>query len=137
MRRITAWRNFSANSQNVASTNLLTSGGLDAGTVEKENAFYGYQAGRFTENAYNSFFGHLAGAKNVSGDSNSFLDIRPESIMEKAVQILLLVQVPDHIIMTEDITFMWVMPAAHQIKEIQTLSLEPIPVQKLQEKAMS
>ncbi|MBU7569433.1 MAG: hypothetical protein KAF41_02170 [Flavobacterium sp.] len=63
---------FSANSQNVASTNLLTSGGLDAGTVEKENAFYGYQAGRFTENAYNSFFGHLAGAKNVSGDSNSF-----------------------------------------------------------------
>lgn len=34
-----------------------------------------------------------------------FLDIRPESIMEKAVQILLLVQVPDHIIMTEDITF--------------------------------
>lgn len=57
MRRITAWRNFSANSQNVASTNLLTSGGLDAGTVEKENAFYGYQAGRFTENAYNSFLG--------------------------------------------------------------------------------
>ncbi len=46
---------MSANSQNVASTSTLTSGGLNAGTSETENAFYGYESGGQTRGRLERF----------------------------------------------------------------------------------
>lgn len=63
---------MSANSQNVSSTATLTSGGLNAGSVENDNAFYGYQSGANTEGQFNSFFGQNSGAKNRRGTMNVF-----------------------------------------------------------------
>ena len=64
---------MSANSQNVASTSTLTSGGLNAGTSETENAFYGYESGGQTRGRFNAFFGQLSGAKNLRGSMNVFM----------------------------------------------------------------
>ena len=59
--------------QNVASTSTLTSGGSTAGSSGTGGAYYGYEAGKVTTGANNSFFGHQAGKANTTGTHNLFL----------------------------------------------------------------
>ncbi len=64
---------FTANAQNVSSTNVLTSGGFQAGTVGQSGTYYGHMAGLNTSGDRNTFIGHQAGKENTTGRVNTSL----------------------------------------------------------------
>jgi hypothetical protein len=69
-----------SNGQTIATT-VLTSGGLQAGTVAPlvgGNTFYGYQAGNVNSSSagYNTFLGSQSGLYNTTGKANTYIGWR-------------------------------------------------------------